>query len=44
MFIPDPDFFPTRIPDLGIKKALDPDPQDWLKQRIQARRWEVEFG
>jgi hypothetical protein len=22
--IPDPDFFPSRIPDLGVKKAPDP--------------------
>ncbi len=24
MFIPDPDFFPYRIPEPGAKKALDP--------------------
>jgi hypothetical protein len=24
MFIPDPDFSPCRIPDSGVKKALDP--------------------
>jgi hypothetical protein len=29
MFIPypDPDFFPSRIPDPGVKNAPDPDPQ-----------------
>jgi hypothetical protein len=24
MFIPDPDFYPSRIPDPAVKKALDP--------------------
>jgi hypothetical protein len=29
--IPDPDltFYPSRIPDLGVEKAPDPDPQHW---------------
>jgi hypothetical protein len=25
-FVPDPDFFPSRILDPGVKIALDPDP------------------
>jgi hypothetical protein len=25
MFISDPDFYPSRIPDLGIEKAPDPE-------------------
>jgi hypothetical protein len=32
MFIPDPGsgFFPSRIPDLGVKKAPDPDSQNCI--------------
>jgi hypothetical protein len=32
MFLPDPDlyFYPSRIPDPGVKKAPDPDPQHWV--------------
>jgi hypothetical protein len=37
MFIPDPDFCPYRIPDLGVKKAPDPDPQHWLKAGLHIR-------
>ncbi len=28
---PDPDFFPSRILDPGLRKAPDPDPQHFLK-------------
>jgi hypothetical protein len=40
--IPDPndgDFYPSRIPDPGVKKALVPDldPQLWYKQKIGNR-------
>jgi hypothetical protein len=27
MFMPDPDFFPSRIPDPGVKKHRIPDPR-----------------
>jgi hypothetical protein len=34
LFIPDPDFFPSRIPDPGVKKSPDPDPQHWLVRYV----------
>jgi hypothetical protein len=32
LFIPDPDFFPSRIPDPGVKKS--PDPEHWLVRYV----------
>ncbi len=42
MFIPDPDFYPSRIPDLGSRisdpGSRIPDLWSWLQQKQQKRK------
>jgi hypothetical protein len=40
MFIPDPDFYPSRVPDLG---SLIPDPKISAKERGEKNFWAKPF-